>query len=96
MDVLVYSDISRISPVHRFVLNEMVQTERDYVKDLGVIVEVCHRYMFSVAHYRFIKITGQKLNSDLKNIEYNVISRNFFSKLQRIKYSAKWLMIRFS
>uniref|UniRef100_A0A8C1QHJ2 Uncharacterized protein n=1 Tax=Cyprinus carpio TaxID=7962 RepID=A0A8C1QHJ2_CYPCA len=39
VDVLVYSDISRISPVHRFVLNEMVQTERDYVKDLGVIVE---------------------------------------------------------
>ncbi len=32
-----------ISPVHRFVLNEMVQTERDYVKDLGVIVEVCYR-----------------------------------------------------
>lgn len=26
----------------RFVVNEMVQSEKDYVKDLGVIVEVRH------------------------------------------------------
>lgn len=24
----------------RFVLNELVQTEKDYVKDLGIVVEV--------------------------------------------------------
>lgn len=37
----VYSDICHICHIPRFVLNEMVQTERDYVKDLGVVVEVC-------------------------------------------------------
>ena len=26
--------------VCRFVLNELIQTEKDYVKDLGVVVEV--------------------------------------------------------
>lgn len=26
--------------VRRFVVNEMIQSEKDYVKDLGVIVEV--------------------------------------------------------
>ena len=26
--------------VFRFVVNEMIQSEKDYVKDLGVIVEV--------------------------------------------------------
>jgi len=40
---MAYSDISHISTIYRFVLNEMVQTERDYVKDLGVIIEVCDR-----------------------------------------------------
>lgn len=25
---------------YRFVLNEMVQTEKDYVKDLGIVVDV--------------------------------------------------------
>lgn len=27
----------------RFVLNELIQTEKDYVKDLGIVVEVRHR-----------------------------------------------------
>lgn len=26
----------------RFVLNELIQTEKDYVKDLGIVVEVRH------------------------------------------------------
>lgn len=30
--------------VCRFVVNEMVQSEKDYVKDLGVIVEVRHKH----------------------------------------------------
>lgn len=28
----------------RFVLNELIQTEKDYVKDLGIVVEVSHTY----------------------------------------------------
>lgn len=26
--------------LRRFVLNELIQTEKDYVKDLGIVVEV--------------------------------------------------------
>lgn len=29
----------------RFVLNELIQTEKDYVKDLGIVVEVSHQHV---------------------------------------------------
>lgn len=35
----------KLFSVYRFVVNEMVQTEKDYVKDLGTVVEVTGMYL---------------------------------------------------
>lgn len=35
----------------RFVLNELIQTEKDYVKDLGIVVEVRHSLLRKYTHH---------------------------------------------
>lgn len=38
--VVLHNVLKHRLPLLRFVLNELIQTEKDYVKDLGIVVEV--------------------------------------------------------
>lgn len=50
--------------VRRFVVNEMIQSEKDYVKDLGVIVEVRWRSFLKLRRV----LTGEDVQLKLLNL----------------------------
>lgn len=60
--------------VCRFVVNEMIQSEKDYVKDLGVIVEVRWRL--------FIKQRRVLTDEDVQLKLLNLRSQGFMSRLE--------------